>query len=103
MLVHTYKTEVKELTDEQYPDNNDVDIRSNDWDKYSHLNFEIKRNDKFDFTIKITPDNSFSDTIILSDINILSWIPTVPKHANDYLKTLELSIPNGTDNKLKSR
>ncbi len=87
---NTYKTEVKELTDEQYPDNNDIDIRSNDWDKYSHLNFEIKRNDKFDFTIKITPDNSFSDTIILSGINILSWIPTVPKHVckDDYLKTL---------------
>ena len=53
----TYKSEVKELTDQQYPDNKDIEVRSNDWDKYSHLDFEIKRNDKFDFTIKVDSIN----------------------------------------------
>ncbi len=85
-----YKSEIKELTDQQYPDNNDIEVRSSLWNKYSHHNFEIKRNDKFDFDITITPKNEFSDTIILKGINILSWIPTVPKHIanNSYLKSI---------------
>ncbi len=85
-----YSTEIKELTDKQYPDNNDIDVRSDLWDKYSHLNFEIKRNSQHDFTIIITPENQYSDSIILTGINILSWIPTVPKHVakDDYLKSI---------------
>ena len=85
-----YSSEIKELTDKQYPDNNDIDVRSDLWDKYSHLNFEIKRNSTHDFTIIITPENQYSDSIILTGINILSWIPTVPKHIakDDYLKSI---------------
>ena len=86
-----YSSEIKEFTDQQYPDNNDIDVRSDLWDKYSHLNFEIKRNSTQDFTIIITPENQYSDSIILTGINILSWIPTVPKHVakDDYLKSIE--------------
>ena len=75
-----YQASIQELTDQQYPDNFQIENRTELWNKYDHNLFQIVRNDSNHFTIKILPENSSSDTIILDHINILTWIPTIPNH-----------------------
>ena len=74
---------VEELTDEAYPDNNDIESRSNRWDKYQHDLVQVDRNGEKDFTVTFFPSNEFSDTLIFEHINLLEWMPTVPTHVQD--------------------
>ena len=85
-----YESSITELTDHQYPDNFQLESRSNLWNKYDHSLFQVVRNDSLDFTIRVLPENEFSDTIILEHINLLLWIPTIPTHIlkDNYLKDL---------------
>ncbi len=82
------QSEVKELTDEAYPDNNDIESRSNLWDKYQHDVVQVDRHSEKDFTVTFLPTNEFSDTIVIDHINLLEWMPTVPDHitGDEYLK-----------------
>ncbi len=94
---------ITELSDTQYPDNNDMESRSELWDKYDHSLFQVLRNDSLDFTVRILPENEFSDTIIFNNVNLLSWIPTIPDHVveDNYLK--EIGIINAEWNRQQVR
>ena len=94
---------ITELSDTQYPDNNDMESRSELWDKYDHSLFQVSRNDSLDFTIRILPENEYSDTIIFNNVNLLSWIPTIPDHVleDNYLK--EIGIINAEWNRQQVR
>lgn len=85
-----YQSSIQELTDQQYPDNFQIESRTDLWNKYDHSFFQVVRNDSLDFTIHILPENEFSDTIILEHINLLLWIPTIPTHIlkDAYLKDI---------------
>tara|TARA_B110000438_G_C15811352_1_gene649795 strand:+ start:1326 stop:2651 length:1326 start_codon:yes stop_codon:yes gene_type:complete len=85
-----YESSITELTDHQYPDNFQIESRSYLWNKYDHSLFQVIRNDSLDFTIRILPENEFSDTIFLEHINLLLWIPTIPTHIlkDNYLKDI---------------
>ena len=85
-----YQSDIKELTDEDYPDNNDIETRSELWNKYEHSSFNVIRNGKNDFSIFILPENKYSDSIIIENINLLAWMPTIPDHIakDDYLKKI---------------
>jgi hypothetical protein len=80
--------EITQLTDEQYPDNNDIETRSELWNVYEHAKVEVIRNSEKDFTIVFLPTNDKSDTIFIEHINLLAWIPTIPTHAakDEYLE-----------------
>lgn len=84
-----HETSMKEMTDEEYPDNNDIESRCKDWEQYKHHKVSVKRNDSTDFTITFLPSNEHSDTISIHDINLLEWIPTIPDYLeDDYLKSI---------------
>ncbi len=85
-----YQAPIQELTDEKYPDNFQIDSRTELWNKYDHSLFQVERIDANDFTIKIIPENSNSDTIIMEHVNLLAWIPTIPNHIvkDHYLKDI---------------
>ena len=88
--IQVYQSDVRELTDEDYPDNNDIETRSVLWNKYEHSTFEVVRKGKNNFSIYILPDNQFSDSIIIENIDLLAWMPTIPDHTakDDYLKKI---------------
>lgn len=79
-LLKTYTIDtVKELTDEQYPNNPDIAIRSKLDGTFSHQTIDIFQNGINDFNFTIYPSNSNSDTILLNNIKLLEWIPSTPK------------------------
>ena len=80
--------DITQLTDEQYPDNNDIESRSELWNTYEHAKVDVVRNGGKDFTLVFLPTNAKSDTIFIEHINLLAWIPTIPSHAakDEYLK-----------------
>ena len=80
--------DITQLTDEQYPDNNDIESRSELWNVYEHAKVEVVRNSENDFTIVFLPTNDKSDTIFIEQIDLLAWIPTIPTHAakDEYLE-----------------
>lgn len=84
------QNEVKELTDAEYPDNNDIESRCEQWDDFEHGVVDVNRHSEKDFTITFFPTNEKSDTIMIEHINLLEWMPTIPSHAakDDYLKTI---------------
>lgn len=71
--------EVVELTDEQYPDNPDISIRHNLDGTFAHSEVEIMRDGDV-FNLFFYPQNDFSDTLILTSIDLLEWMPTIPEH-----------------------
>jgi len=82
-----YSSTIKTLTDVEYPDNNDIESRSDLWDDFDHHTVEIVRNDETDFTLTFIPSNDISDTIFIENVNLLAWMPTIPSYiTDDYLK-----------------
>ena len=49
--------DITQLTDEQYPDNNDIESRSELWNVYEHAKVEVLRKSEKDFTIVFFPTN----------------------------------------------
>ena len=90
---------IKELSDEEYPDNCDLESRSELWDKFNHSFFQVVRNDSLDFTVEILPENEFSDTIVFEHINLLSWIPTIPNHIVSDPYLIDIGIINAEWNR----
>lgn len=84
-----YEAEVTEMTDEDYPDNNDIASRCADWQNYKHHKVTFERLDSTHFTLTFFPSSALSDTIKIEHINLLEWIPTIPTYIkDDYLKLL---------------
>lgn len=88
-VVLSFESEVIEMTDEEYPDNNDKESRCEDWQEYKHHKVTIERLDSTNFRISFIPSNKNSDTLILHNVNLLEWIPTIPNYLEDnYLKNI---------------
>lgn len=77
--VHALLTE---LTDQDYPDNPDISIRSQLDGQYSHKEVIISKNDS-SFTFIFTPNNRKSDSLIVSNINLMEFIPSCPAYIQD--------------------
>jgi hypothetical protein len=79
-------TDITELTDKDYPDNPDMSIRSFLDGQYSHKDVVISQKEE-GFTFVFTPNNNKSDTLIVSGINIMEFMPSCPSYvSNDYMK-----------------
>lgn len=75
------KASIRELSDEEYPDNPDISIRHNLDGTFAHSEVDFVRNKETkNFDIIIYPENDKSDTILIKNINLLEWIPAVPEH-----------------------
>lgn len=89
-----YTAELVELSDSEYPDNPDIDIRSELDGRFAHSNIRFSPTGKHGYyDIVIDPENADSDTIRLSGVNLLEWIPTVPEaiRSDPYLTLIGLN------------
>ena len=77
---------ISELTDEQYPDNPDISIRSSLDGTFSHSKISFTKND-LGYDMVIYPKNNKTDTIVLTDLELKKFIPSVPTHVkkDEYL------------------
>lgn len=88
-----FKAELKELSDEEYPDNPDMMIRSELDGNYFRSNVEFRmKSDDWTYDILFLPENEISDTLILENVNLEEFIPTVPEHIkeDEYLTLIAL-------------
>lgn len=86
-----YRAKIKELTDQDYPDNPDKSIEHSLAGSFSHSEVVVEEYG-MNFSLVFLPNNKESDTLILKDINLLEFIPTVPNYVrgNDYLTEITL-------------
>lgn len=88
-----FSTPLTELSDEEYPDNPDMLIRSDLDGKYSRSKVEFRMKENvWIYDILFLPNNDFADTIILENVNLEEFIPTIPDHIknDDYLTLIGL-------------
>ena len=76
------RTTITELKDKDYPDNPDISIRSELDGLYSHKEVIISKKDSF-FTFSFIPNNDKSDTLIVSNVDIMEFIPSCPTYIQD--------------------
>lgn len=76
----------------QYPDNPDLSIQSNLTGQYKHDSILFSSDTSGKFTITLPPANANSDTLILSNIDLSEWIPSVPDDLkkDEYLEEIGL-------------
>ena len=89
--IRTYRLAVKQLTDEQYPDNPDIGYMAKDYD---HMYFaggvlESDTLEKGSFTF-LSPKGD----VLLKNIDLLEFIPSAPKHLRSDAYLTELAIVN---------
>lgn len=77
------ESRIVELTDSDYPDNPDIEIRSELDGSFSHSSVLIKEQGKGLVTLTIIPNNNESDTLIVPNILIEEFIPFCPKGVSD--------------------
>ncbi len=88
-----WNIELDELSDEDYPSNPDISIRHSKATEPVYSNLELKRNRDSSFTFVFVPKNN-QDTIVLENVNLMEWIPTVCEKVkqDDYLT--EIAVVN---------
>lgn len=89
-----YLADLKELDDAAYPDNPDIEIRHPDYLDLSYGQIELKRREGFYFDIKAIPDNSTEDTILLENVNLAEYIPSIPTHVQQDAYLSLISVVN---------
>lgn len=98
-LVEKYEFNIKNLTDEAYPDNPDIGFRSENYDFEFFKSGYIQPDDSI-FHLAFYSKNN--DSIILA-INFMEFIPTIPKHLknDEYLTYLSLINQEWNRNQVK--
>jgi hypothetical protein len=88
-----WTVKLDELSDEEYPSNPDISIRHSKALEPVYSNLELIRNKDSSFTFTFVPKNN-TDTIVLADIKLMEWIPTVCQQVkkDDYLT--EIAVVN---------
>lgn len=96
--------EVKNLSDEEYPDNPDIGFRSTNYKNNYFKNGKIKRTeDSLIFTLQFFSQSK--DTILLKGINISEFIPTIPDaiKSDQYLSILSCINQEWNRNQVRFR
>ena len=82
--------QISEFDDEEYPSNPDIGFRSSGYRTSFFLKGSIKRNEESLYTLEFQTKEGSS--IILNDIDLSTWIPTIPDkfRTNHYLTNIAL-------------
>ncbi len=86
-----YESALVELDLAQNPDNPDLEYMHHEYteNKLDKIAFRQRTNNSFD--INIISENVRNQSIVLKDINLLEFIPTIPKYLNnDYLRHIAI-------------
>ena len=78
-----YDVALTQLTDEEYPDNPDIELRDSRGLSFSHSKIRIEQLGGGKVNMMILPGNNASDTIRMSNVDISELIPTIPSRLKD--------------------
>jgi hypothetical protein len=86
----SYPIVLKTATDAEYPNNNMIGFKSRFDGVFSHKKALIIENERGTYDFEIYPDNAKSDTLILKNVNLLEFMPSIPNHVkkDNYLSFL---------------
>ncbi len=86
----TYPITLKMATDAEYPNNNMIGFKSQYDGQFSHTNALIIENENGTYDFEVYPNNAKSDTLIVKNVNLLEFMPSIPSHVkkDDYLSFL---------------
>jgi hypothetical protein len=74
-----HHTEIHSLSDEQYPDNPDLENRSSQYNKISYSNIRfIPEEGEFNYSIALVDQNNDLHQLTLENIDLNEFIPTTP-------------------------
>jgi len=97
-----YVANLQEMSDEEYPDNPDIPIRH---PKYIEtvmetISFEEKNNS---FEITIFPSNNSDDTVVMKNIDLMEFIPSIPNcvKGDDYMSLISVVNQEWNRNQVK--
>ncbi|MCH2224250.1 MAG: hypothetical protein MK066_05720 [Crocinitomicaceae bacterium] len=94
--------ELTELSDSEYPDNPDVLVRHSKYVDTEMDKIEFLRKGKL-FDIIAYPINAKDDTVILSDISLSEFMPTIPRYAreDEYMSLVSIVNQEWNRNQVK--
>jgi len=86
---------IRDLPDDLYPDNPDIEGRSEKWNKYEHSKVVFNRKEGTNlFDLMVYPANDQSDTIIFKEIDLMELIPSTPEWIREHDYINKISIIN---------
>jgi hypothetical protein len=91
---------ISELTDAQYPDNPDISIRSSLDGTFSHSKISFTKNN-LGYDMVIFPNNKNTDTIVLTDLELKKFIPSVPTYVKKDSYLTKIGIVNQEWNRMQ--
>jgi len=94
--------DLKELSDVDYPDNPDISIRHEKYTETVMSSIVFTQNDHA-FELTILPTNQDDDTIVMNDIQLMEFIPSIPHCAKDdeYMKLISVVNQEWNRNQVK--
>ena len=86
----SYPITLKTATDAEYPNNNMIGFKSRFDGVFSHKEALIIENENGNYDFEVFPNNAKSDTLILKNVNLLEFMPSIPNHVktDNYLSFL---------------
>ena len=100
--VKIHSANLQELSDEEYPDNPDITIRHPKYVETTMetISFEKKENG---FDIVIYPSNENDDTVIMKNIALMEFMPSIPNCAkgNEYMSLISVVNQEWNRNQVK--
>ena len=98
----SYDVVLRELTDEEYPDNPDISVRHYKYISTKMNSIElIKSNNVFD--IRIIPESLDDDTVKMFSIPLMEFIPTIPERlkGDEYMSLISIVNQEWNRNQVK--
>ncbi|MFK7785822.1 MAG: hypothetical protein AB8B56_11935 [Crocinitomicaceae bacterium] len=97
-----FSASLRELSDEEYPDNPDITVRHEKCVETTMKSIEFIRKGEL-FDVYVIPDNTDDDTAHLFEIDLMEFIPTIPEYARDdeYLSLIAIVNQEWNRNQVK--
>ena len=97
-----FSASLRELSDEEYPDNPDITVRHEKCVETTMKSIEfIRKGEMFD--VFLIPDNTKDDTAHLFEIDLMEFIPTIPEYVreDEYMSLISIVNQEWNRNQVK--
>ena len=97
-----FSASLRELSDEEYPDNPDITVRHDKCVETTMKSIEFNRKGEL-FDVFLIPDSAKDDTAHLFEIDLMEFIPTIPEYVRDdeYLSLISIVNQEWNRNQVK--
>ena len=97
-----FSASLRELSDEEYPDNPDITVRHDKCVETTMKSIEFIRKGKM-FDVFLIPDNTKDDTAHLFEIDLMEFIPTIPEYVreDEYMSLISIVNQEWNRNQVK--